>query len=77
MISVSLLHQGLPFHYRLLQDFDEGALDVSEPLENLEELLDDKIGERILLQQEFDRLVSRSQAGEEISPELMDKRQGH
>ena len=75
-VSVSQLHSDLPMHYRLLLDYDEGRLDVSQSLEELTEIYKEKQEDRLVLQDEFDRLVQRSQGGEETSADLMDEKAG-
>jgi len=76
-IGVSQLHIDMPLHYRLLLDYDEGELDVSQSLEKLTEIYKEKQGKRLVMEGDFDRLVQRSQEDEEVSVELMDKKAGN
>lgn len=75
-VSVSQLHSDLPMHYRLLLDYDEGGLDVSQSLDELAKIYSEKQEDKLNLQDEFDGLVERSQEGEEISADLMDEKAG-
>ena len=73
-ISVSQLHNDLPMHYRLFLDYDEGRLDVSQSLKELTEIYEEKQGKRLVWENDFNELVQRSQDGEEVPAELMDKK---